>query len=317
MAFISITSVEENQDFEEAKVIIRDPKGYDHECSAELLERILGPEYAPIVLKKSPEGVPLKQAQEIVLAELQEEIDEPMTVPVQTEEEEKQENSADRMPEFVRDGRYKDDVQGRKTWDTFVYNHHALSISYRGNEGTIHFYVYPLAMRQNALSTDIFVIAESGEVCRAGVSHGEVSSVELNFGEIPFVVRGSFKDGQFQSIVKPMIQEVLDTAQENIYEHPAKVRTSSTYVQTEYHGVPINIFPAKWKKDEYGDYVPENGSSGYVPAGIVIGRENHVEVFTPTSEGVFNILGNDGEKILVSTYWNHKGDDYIFRYDFE
>lgn len=320
VGFISITSTEDNQDFESPKVIIRDPNGFDHECETEVLQPILGPEFAPLILKQNPDGTSVRQVSEIKLADLPEEEELIEEEPKDTEtviDESSQTNRKDRLPEFIKDGRYKDDVQGIKLWDTFTYNHHAISLEYKGDSGTIHFYVYPLAIKQNELSTDIMVIAESGEVCRANVSRGAVSSVELSFGDIPFMIRGSFKDGQFHSIVKPMIQEVIETMTEHVYPHEATNRTSTTFVQSEYHGIVFNIFPAKFKKDEFGDYIPANGSNGYTPAGIVIERDHHVEVLTPTSEGVFNVLGNNGETILIETYWNHPKLGETFNYHFD
>lgn len=321
VGFISITSTEDNQDFESPKIIIKDPNGFEHECETTVLQPILGPEFAPLILKKTVDGTEIRPASEIKFVELSEEqmIEEEETLNADSIAEESQPSTdrKDRLPEFIKDGRYKDDVQGIKLWDTFTYNHHALSLEYNGESGTIHFYVYPLAIKQNELATDIMVIAESGEVCRANVSRGTVSSVELNFGDIPFMIRGSFKDGKFHSIVKPMIQELIETTTENIYPHEATNRTSTTFVQSEYHGILFNIFPAKFKKDEFGDYIPANGSNGYTPAGIVIERDHHVEVLTPTSEGIFNVLGNNGETILIETYWNHPKLGETFNYHFD
>ena len=319
VGFISFTSTEENQDFQNPKVILRDLNGFDHEFELDMLSQILGPDFDSLVLGKKPAGQTLKPVTEIKIADLPDDFYETEQKKEEEKpaEEETPLDNGERLPVFAKDGRYKDDIQSLKLWDSFVYNHHAVTINYKGNEGTIHFYVYPLAIKYNELATDIMVIAESGDMCRANVSRGSVSSVELSFGDIPFVIRGSFQDGKFNSIVKPLIQEVIDTMKESVYPHEAETRTSTTYVQSEYHGILFNIFPAKFKKDEFGDYYPANGTNGYTPAGVVIERDNHVEVITPTSEGTFSVLGNDNETILIETYWNCPKQGHTFNYHFD
>ncbi|MBQ6857139.1 MAG: hypothetical protein IJO13_08550 [Lachnospiraceae bacterium] len=317
VGFISITSTEMNDDFVVPKIIIKDFNGNEHECDLDVLKPILGPDFDILIFQKRPDGTDIKQVNEIKLPDLKEEDSIQESVVKKDNVLPVPEVKKDRLPEFIKDGRYKDDVQGMKLWDTFIYNHHALTIEHQGNAGTIHFYVYPLSIQENKLSTDIMVVAESGELCRANISRGEISSVELEFAGIPFTVRGSFQNGKFHSIVKPMIQEVMENMEEKIDSHFTESRTSTTYVQSEYHGIIFNIFPAKLKKNETGQYIPSNGTNGYAPAGIVITRDNHVEVLIPTSDGTFNVIGNNGENILIETFWNNPKQGYTFNYRFE
>ncbi|MCD8083227.1 MAG: hypothetical protein LUE86_06940 [Clostridiales bacterium] len=302
LGFFAITSDTGEPEVLPANIEFRDPEGDKHSCGEELLRKIMHEEYDRVILKieeEKPEPAKLS----ITLPDIKEEEEEllPETEDKVTPEDAETMDEipetvqdASRLPVFFKDGNYKDDAEGKKPDETFLYNQHDVTISYGGESGIIHFFVFPLAVKFNERATDIVVIAESGEVCRAGVSHGIGSSVELEFAEIPFVVRGSFEQGEFRSQVNSLNDEVAKTMQTELKPHPAARRTSTTYVQMRFMGIDLNVFPAKFKN---------NGSTGYAPGAIAIERNGLIELLTPTSEGPFVITGNDGENISVETYW--------------
>lgn len=320
IGFISLTSTEENTNFQAPTIVIKDPNGSEHKVEAELIKQILGSDYNTIILKEDSNTVPNQEIKEIPIIDFSDEeyeTEEKQEELIPEEPESSKIDHSMRLPIFEKDGRYSDDIQSIKLWDTFTYNHHALTLKHQDQDVTIHFYVYPLAMKQNELASDIMAIAESDDLCRANVSRGNVSAVELNFNDISFTIRGSFQNGKFNSVVVPMDQAIINTMSEQMDSHEATNRTSTTYAQSEYHGIIFNIFPAKFKQDEYGNYVPANGSHGYTPAGIVIERNNLIEVLTPTSEGTFHVLGNNKEDIIIETYWNCPKQGHTFNYRFE
>lgn len=297
VGFLTIASSGETSGAVTSRVVFRDPEGNDHVCTEEELRNVMHGDYDRIVLKqKEEESRDAKPS--IIIPDMEEIPDEPVPAPKEAakpeEPEEKAVQDEARLPAFFKDSRYPDDPENKKFYDTFLYDQHDISVTYQNQSGVIHFYVFPLAVRQNERATDILVIAESGEVCRAGISRGIGSSVELEFADIPFVVRGSFSDGVFRSQINSLNEEVASSMKDEIKPHPADKRTSTTYVQIRYQGIDLNIFPAKFKN---------NGSTGYSPAAIAIERNRMLELLTPTSEGTFAVTGNGGENILVETYW--------------
>lgn len=313
IGFLQVTSVTQNDDTREACIIITNPEGVEYSCELDLIKKILNTDYNRVVLKISDDGKSIPTITELNIPDLPEEAETKETSEEKGEEKGKDEASsiaeysAERLPEFMHDGRYKDDPINKKQLNTFICKQHDLEINSKLGNGIIHFYVYPLGIKANEKATDIFVVAESGGVCRTSISRGKTSSLEIEFEGISFAVRGSFENGDFISMVKPLAEELVGNYVENIISYDAKIRTSSTYMQTEIHGILFNVFPAQFGK---------NKQNGLCPAGIVIERNNQLEIFTPTSEGSFVIKGNEGETISLITYWTG-GDNPQFRIEEE
>lgn len=309
---ISITSVEKSNDERAEQVIIKDSSGEDHACESSILKEIMGKDYQTLVLKIDPStGKDLPSA-EIVIPDLNLE-QEPANNPIEEQKddlekvEEQAPKSKNRLPEFVKNGRFRDDALWKKELSTFLCNQHNITLTYQGNSGVIQFYVYPLDVKTEEKATDIFVIAVAGDVCRSAVSRGETSSVELDFEGIPFAVRGSFEGGTFKSMVKPLVEEIVSSYTEEIINYVPEKRTSTTFVQAEYAGITFNIFPGRFMT---------NAQNGFCPAGIVLIRNERLESLTPNQEGSFSIIGNNGENINIITYWMG-GKDACFWYKME
>lgn len=309
---ISITSVEKSNDERTEQVIIKDSAGEDHACESSILKEIMGKDYQTLVLKIDPStGEDLPSA-EIVIPDLNLE-QAPANSPIEEQKddlekvEEQAPKSKNRLPEFAKNGRFRDDSLWKKELSTFLCNQHNITLTYQGNSGVIQFYVYPLDVKTEEKATDIFVIAVAGDVCRSAVSRGETSSVEIDFEGIPFAIRGSFEGGTFKSMVKPLVEEIVSSYTEEIINYVPEKRTSTTFVQTEYAGITFNIFPGRFMT---------NAQNGFCPAGIVLIRNERLESLTPNQEGSFSIIGNNGENINIITYWMG-GKDACFWYKME
>ena len=285
-------------------ITIRDEDGTFYEIGEEELRKVMFDDFDRVVLKIGSEETEQKESEPLVpnfvIPDFQEENQEgEQQVDTEDKKEEPDKGASNesddpmRLPTFVVDKRYKNDSPGKKKESTFLYNRHDLSIDDAGNTGTISFYVYPLSVKMNEKATDIMVVAESGEMCRASISRGFSSAVEIEFAEVLFVVRGSFIDGEFCSQVN-VLKEGVRVIENQCQKHQVLNKTSTTFVRQEYENIQFNIFPAK-----YGN----NGSKGYAPAAIAMERNNGLEILTPTSEGVFVINGSDGVKIVIETYW--------------
>lgn len=276
LGFLSITSVESTEDEREEQVFLQDPEGVEYSCDTQLLQDIMKQRYRTLVLKEQ-ETIQKEEGEAAILVPDLEEETKQKTVIKMAESEEKQlaeeVHTKDRLPVFSKEEQFRNDRDGQKQIETFWCSQHDLTITHEGAHGTIHFYVYPLAIKENERATDVFVIAESGGICRTALSRGEVSSVELEFEGVPFAIRGSFQNGKFISMVKPLLADVAENYQEKVIDRSSSIRTSTTYVQTEYRGLKFNIFPAM-----FGG----NGSRGFAPAGIVIERAGQIEISTPT-----------------------------------
>lgn len=303
LGFLTISAFEEGSPNIAIKIILKDPDGNLHEYDAEFIRSVMHNDLDPFLVKEAVDHVQEEKNESIEtqipdLKEVMEEEIEPASVkipmPVTIKEEKKYTDSA-RLPEFIRDSQYPDDPLGKKLDSTFLFNQHDITITTKsGNTGTIHFFVFPLTVKSEEPATDILAIAESGEVCRASISRGNRSSVELEFAEIPFVIRGMFENNQFISQVNLLDEEEIASVQIEESKHPATDRTSITYAQFDYQGMLLNVFPARFRN---------NGSTGYAPATIAIERNHTIELITPTSEGTFALNGNDGEQLCVETYW--------------
>lgn len=308
-----MTTVTQNDDTRPECVVITAPDGVEYTCELTLLQNIMKKDYKQLILKISDDGKAISSPIDIVIPDLPDEETTAVKEIKEIKEKEKpvdqQEYTDDRIPEFGHDGRYKDDAANKKGFNTFLCNQHDMTINSNLGSGIIHFYVYPLSVKTNEKATDIFVIAEAGGICRTSISRGKTSSVEIEFEKISFAVRGSFENGNFVSMVKPLTEGVLDNCQEALIQHIPEVRMSTTYMQAIVEdGILCNIFPAKFN----GNYQ----NTGLCPAGIVIERNKQLEIVTPNSEGSFTIKGTHNEDISLITYWTG-GDTPVFRLEMD
>lgn len=310
--FFQVTTTTQNDDEREECVVITSPDGLEYTCELALLQNIMKKDYKKLILKISEDGKTIQSPADIVIPDLPEEVEvaEEKVQEKKTENKEKQqEDPESRIPEFGHDGRYRDDAQGKKMFNTFLCNQHDLTIQSSLGSGVIHVFVYPLSAKLNEKATDIFVIAEAGGICRTSISRGKTSSLEIEFEKIAFAVRGSFENGNFISMVRPLTEGVVENCQELVTAHIPDARTATTYMQTQVaDGIICNVFPAKFSGNDQ--------ATGLCPAGIVIERDRQLEIVTPNSEGSFTIKGTNGEDISLITYWTG-GNAPLFRLEKE
>ena len=307
-----LTTVTQNDDTRPECVVIVAPDGTEYACELSLLQKIMKKDYKRLILKINDDGKSISSSLDIVIPDLPEEGTPVVKENKQTVTNLKtdtQEYTESRIPEFGHDGRYKDDTPNKKAFDTFLCNQHDITINSELGSGIIHFFVYPLSVKLNEKATDIFVIAESGGICRTAISRGITSSLEIEFEKIAFAVRGSFENGDFTSMIRPLTADIVENYQEELIPHIPSIRTSATYMQTIVADrIMCNVFPAKFT----GNYQ----NTGLCPAGIVIWRNKQLEIVTPNSEGSFTIKGDHGDDIALITYWTG-GDSPVFRLEIE
>ena len=232
--------------------------------------------------------------------------------------EEVVEEKKEYLPEFITDTRYVEDPKNKKDGWTFWYNKHMLTIPLPEGTAYVYFYVYPLQIKQNEGATDIFVTAESGGMVRAGVSRGESKGVMVEFEDIGFMIRGSWKNGEFESIVRCLNDDIAREISEEFRDFIPEDRMATTYVRADLNGTWVNIFPAR-----YGD----NEDNGYALAACAVeipehtGRDGtlypkNVTVVTPQEDGTFELDTGEGYPVHMQTYWF--GDDpAYFNYEFD
>ena len=205
-----------------------------------------------------------------------------------------------RLPVFAQYPELPKDKSGRKSAGTFLYDMHKIKVrAAKTKEYT--FCIYPLKIEENALVTDVFVVASvNDKYIRAGISRGRTSAVTITFDET-FLVRGSWKNGIFESQITVMGTDAGTVEDELIANNTRRQKTATTYVSIPTSGTEeIYIFPGIYNKNDE--------DTGYALAAMAIKTKDDVMVLTPTQEGIFAI--NNG-KIKLECYW--QGNE--FRYD--
>lgn len=259
------------------------------------LERIMGEKFKHIILEEKPPVPEDRQEISITLPPLpeEEETEEKVVEPAAPEDE-KKETKAERMPVFRSDPHFDTDPPHKKNGLTFLYNRHTVKLSLPQGVAIIRFYVYPLDVHQEDAATDIFVAAETGEKVRGGVSRGDSAGVSIEFDDVRFIVRGSWKNGQFESIVRCMNGDLAAKMSQTTKSFIPNPRMASTYYRTTIKDVPVDVFPAKYGANE---------ANGYALAVCAIESGTNIGIATPGPDGTMVLDLGNGMVESMQCYW--------------
>lgn len=308
---ISLVSKQEEELPDELWIILQDEKRRDYSLKAALLEQVLGDDFRALIDgSESFAGPGAAQAVPIEVPDLdfdEEDLSSPENPRIDlteiVKEEENFKETSVRLPKFVTDTHFGADPDGSKDGWSFWYNRHTVRLLLPEGLATIRFYVYPLSIKENEGATDIFVVAESEGLVRAGVSRGNTTSVNIDYEDIKFVVRASWKDKKLDSIVRCVNEELADSFSQEVRSFTPDPRTQTTYLRTSVQGVNLDIFPAR-----YG----ENENTGYALAAIAVESENNIGITTPSADGTFIVdIGKD-MPVMVNCFW--QGTDPVMFY---
>ncbi len=229
-----------------------------------------------------------------------EEPDIPESEPeVDTEDEQSEDVSVsvtditNRLPVFKKYPNLPSDPENGKLADTFLYNQHRLTITQNGETKEYEFYIYPLKVEKDNLSTDIFVVGVMNhKYIRASISRGKTAAVTIAFND-NFLVRGSWKKGAFQTQIMYMSEKEADVQDELVAYDTRKTKTQYTYMN-----IPtdtddeVYLFPGSIKEND--------DTTGLARAAMVLKTKKDVMVLSPTQEGIFAL--NNGA-VQIECYW--------------
>ena len=289
-------------------------------CPESVMKRILRESYRKLILHEedveTPEEVHVEEDVDVDIDFLEKEEEEKRKAAEEKKrlaeeerlkkEQEDNQNKEDpvfdpsRLPEFEFLSQFPEDNEDSKEYSTFLCNEHIVTFKDRPDISPIRFMIYPLASSQaNTLISDIFVIASSEGSIRAGISRGATSAVTMEFDNHIFMIRGSFKDGVFESQINSMnAEEPIET---KTTRHVPSAKMACTYTRVAMSDGTLFMFPAVMKDN--------NKTTGLAEAAIAIQTADAVRVLSPTSDGRFVI----NPETLLECYW--MGD--TFYYDFQ
>lgn len=311
VGFLTLTSKQETDLPQELSLILQDDLKRNYTISGEAVKRVLGSDYKKLILDDDGANRNFNPANRIKAIDLPDldfsDLDDNDTaakspadqkvIEAANKKKEEENKLADenRLPVFASDPHFPSDKPDQKDGWTFLYNRHIVKIPLKQGVVIVKFYVYPLDVKQNDPATDIFVTAESGGMVRAGVSRGTTTGVSIEFDDVKFMIRAAWKNGEFQSIVRCLNQELAGTiAAQETKSFTPDPRMASTYFKTTVDGVPIDVFPAKFG---------ENERTGYALAAVAIESKNNIGIATPGPDGTCILdLGNGSSKYL-DCYW--------------
>ncbi len=203
--------------------------------------------------------------------------------------------NADYEPRLNGDINYNRDPEYSKSLDTFCVNHVRLVYQEGGKKAVVDFNIYPLTFKENEPATDIFVTAISGNIVRAGVSRGTSTAVRLDFDELSFMARASWKDGKLRTQVNCLNKELAEHFVQDTVEYMPASRTYATYMQEDFGKIEYSFFPA---------LIGRNGTSGNVPSAMAYQKDGHLQVLLSNEKDAFSIFDDDGLPVELSLYWS-------------
>lgn len=220
-----------------------------------------------------------------------------------------------RIPSFKGNMRLPHDEAGSKKLDSMYFAKTDVNIDVGSGENVrITFIAYPLKFEEDSPVTDIFVIASSfpdGDnsipIIRTGVSRGMTSSIQLDFKEFSFMVRGLWEHSEFKCQVTSLNEQYKKRTKQNTQVHIPERKTFTPYAQSTYEDKVYNIFPGE---------ISENSIKGYSVFAAVIVENGKLNIMTPNPDGKINLVTKDGFITSLSTYW-HGGIDaeYFINFD--
>lgn len=271
-----------------------------------ILKDILKSEYDTLVLKTSTNDANTAYAEldieipdifaeedhsEDVKAEPQEEKEPASKAPVQEKEVLR---DAKYIPRLEGDMRYNHDPEYTKSLDTFCVNQVRLVYEEDGRHAVVDFNIFPLEFVQDAPITDIMAVAISGHVVRAAISRGSSAAVQLDFGELSFMARGKWEDGQFKTQVNCLNPAVADKFVQTTTEYMPEHRTYTTYMQEEFNHKIYSFFPSTINK---------NDDNGNVPSAMVSMENGQLSIILSNESDNFTLIDADGLPVNISLYW--------------
>lgn len=207
------------------------------------------------------------------------------------------------IPYIPFDNDFERDEDDSKDYDTFLFNYHTTSVRYLdGAQEEFEAYIYPLDPdTSDSLACDILIVMtdNQGRV-RTGVSEpGESGqkSVEADFDDIKFVIRGSWSGGEFSSSVsvlstknggQPIVDDVFRRIQ------PTH-RTSAFYLRhIAANGNVLNVFPLGLLRND-----PQTG----LAISVFMFEDGHERKLYFGGEEPYVSIYMDGSYVQASSFW--------------
>lgn len=207
------------------------------------------------------------------------------------------------LPYIPFDTNYPNDEPDFKDYDSFLFNSHETSVRFPdGSERIYQTYVYPLNPdTEDCLVTDILAImVDPNGNTRYGMSKPKndgKKSVNEEYPDISFVIRGYWEDGRFESSVavihtKNGVQPILNDRVHHV--EPTK-RTSSFYLRhIVENGNVLNVFPLGLLRNDT--------STGLAPCFLML-EDGHER--TPFMDGNNNYVTMtlNKETVKATVFW--------------
>ena len=221
-------------------------------------------------------------------------------IKVETPQEEVKSEPTFHLPKFNHDDTLPDDAEGVKADATFLCDEYNILVEDKTNtENELHVFIYPLNKSDNALITDVFVVAEFNGAVRAGISKGSTLAVTIDFGYIAFIAKGSWKEYEFYSQIN-FTHTSLEREASPVRHRPTK-HTSTTYVRNMVGDVALYIFPGQFK---------DNNLNGFCTSAVAVDFGKDTNIYSPNQDGNFILPGEGGSSLVIDTYWT--GDDFCY-----
>lgn len=299
---------------EEPKEVIRTvsillhKKGYT--CNEEELITMFGDQYHEVVARKNQhieEVAEHKEDREFILPNVNfgEEVqpaEKKEEIPEQTAQVPKKKLPV--IPYIKDDEKYPDDVEGRKEYDSFLFNTHEVLVRFDdGIVKPVTVTVYPLTMdTSDRIASDVFVIAEDDEsrlrTGFSGAGNQSGRSVVVDFGEYALIVRGNWRNGDFNSSVS--IYSVADQDRKayidaNMKRTVPTKRTSRFFMRYRAkNGNYLNLFPTTLLRNDPG--------TGLAQTVAMIETETEKKIYTAEAGTHLSLWFDNAQKDVV-VYW--------------
>ena len=304
--FIGIVQEEQPKETAEEDpdvLTIKDSNGGKHIIPCSVMESLLKKEYRTLILKETDASrnsgnvtmnISVPDYSDSIEDQVKEE-EKTLQNLIQKQEGIESSYTEERLPVFAENDKFRKDARLEKSSVTFLYNKHEVLIDF-GSQGVgkITFFVYPLEIKQDSNITDIMVVAESGGLVRAAISRGTSSAVKIEYDQFPFIVRGRWEHGAFLSQVNSLDENIAKSMTDSVESFVPEERTSTTFFKTEYDGVFLYAFPAR-----YG----ENENTGYALTALAVEDHGSITVLTPRPTGEYVVTCSNGEELSVDLYW--------------
>ncbi len=288
--------------FTETKItFLIDGNGY--ECTFTRLEEMFGSEFRSLVEEKTEYHNDLfgeEENDEVIMPDIT--FTEKKDYGLDDEDDDKP-LDLETLPIIQNDDRYPDDEPFVKSYDTFLSNKHLAEVTAKDHAKpiTYTFHVYPINMStEDALICEIAVGLITSDnryrYAMSPISETKSKNASIKIDGIEFMVRGSWKNGEFLSRVDVVENEKEYTIKMRKGIHVApSVRTSSFYMRVKSErGEILNILPL--------GRLYNNEETGIAPAIAIFENGKERVLLSQDSEGKLPLFFGGSQKDII-IYW--------------